>query len=115
MASFSFTISLLVREADYNGSFLQGIDCVATVRQHLSEYGWRRSRGAALMTRCCRSVVLQQVGSYLGYTGRVANPFGKASCDPTRTWPSLRSRRSIEGALISFVGRVPSIRAAGRR
>ena len=67
------------------------------------------------MTRCCRSVVLQQVGSHLGYTGRVANPFGKASRDPTRTWPSLRSRCSIEGALISFVGRVPSIRAAGRR
>ena len=33
------------------------------------------------MTRCCRSVVLQQVGSYLGYTGRDANSFGKAARD----------------------------------
>src|ERR1700757_3155612 len=31
------------------------------------------------------NVVLQQVGSYLGYTGPGANPFGKAARDPTRT------------------------------
>jgi len=29
-----------------------------------------------------RNVVLQQVGSYLRYTGRDANPFGKAARDP---------------------------------
>jgi hypothetical protein len=28
---------------------------------------------------------LQQVGSYLGLSGRVANPFGKAAHDPERS------------------------------
>src|SRR5579883_224832 len=33
----------------------------------------------------CRNVVLRQVGSYLGYTGRAAIPFGKAARDPKRS------------------------------
>ncbi len=35
-----------------------------------------------LLARGCRNVVLQQVGSYVGYTGRDANSFGKAARDP---------------------------------
>jgi putative tryptophan/tyrosine transport system substrate-binding protein len=35
-------------------------------------------------------VVLQQVDSYLGYTGRGANPFGKAARDPYQTTCRLR-------------------------
>jgi hypothetical protein len=34
------------------------------------------------LARGCRNVVLQQVGSYLGYTGRGTNPFVKAARDP---------------------------------
>jgi hypothetical protein len=30
----------------------------------------------------CRNMVLQQVGSYLGYSGRGAKSFGKAARDP---------------------------------
>jgi hypothetical protein len=39
-------------------------------------------RDVAFCARGCRNVVLQQVGSYLGYTGRGAKPFGKAARDP---------------------------------
>ena len=37
------------------------------------------------MARCCRSAVLQQVGSYLAYIGRGANPFERAAHDPKLT------------------------------
>src|ERR1700756_244168 len=33
----------------------------------------------------CRNVVLQQVGSYPGYSGRDGNAFGKAARDPNAT------------------------------
>jgi hypothetical protein len=34
------------------------------------------------VARGCRNVVLQQVGSYPGYSGRDGNAFGKAARDP---------------------------------
>jgi hypothetical protein len=43
-------------------------------------------------------VVLQQVGSYLGYTGRGANPFGKATRDPKRS-----SSPEVDGCPLRFV------------
>jgi hypothetical protein len=42
------------------------------------------ARRRLVMTRGCRNVVMQQVGSDLGYSGRGANPFGKAARDPIR-------------------------------
>jgi hypothetical protein len=33
---------------------------------------------------------VQQVGSYLGYSGRGANAFGKAARDPFRTCPLMQ-------------------------
>jgi len=42
------------------------------------------TRGRQL-ARCCRSAVLQQVGSYLAYIGRGANPFERAAHDPKLT------------------------------
>jgi hypothetical protein len=38
-----------------------------------------------LLAHGCRLAALHQVGSYLGYTGRGANPFGKATRDSRRT------------------------------
>jgi hypothetical protein len=43
------------------------------------------------VARGCRNVVLRQVGSYLGYTGRAANPFRKAARDPKQTLNSTGS------------------------
>ena len=37
-----------------------------------------------LLAQCRRDVVLQQMGSNLGYTGRGANAFRKAARDPER-------------------------------
>jgi len=45
-------------------------------------------KGKALLR--CRNVMLQQVGSYLGYTGRISNTFGKAAHDPKATFQILR-------------------------
>jgi hypothetical protein len=42
-----------------------------------------------LLAHCRRNVVLQQVGSYLGYTGRGANALGKAARDPFATSAAL--------------------------
>uniref|UniRef100_UPI001AECF4EA hypothetical protein n=1 Tax=Bradyrhizobium sp. ARR65 TaxID=1040989 RepID=UPI001AECF4EA len=41
------------------------------------------------LAQSCRNSAVRQVGSYLGYTGLGANPFGKAARDPTRTLGSV--------------------------
>jgi hypothetical protein len=46
-------------------------------------------RTSPQLARGCRNVVPQQVDSYLGYTGRGANPFGKAARDPKRSYDAL--------------------------
>ena len=48
-------------------------------------------------------MVLQQVGSYLGYTGRGANPFGKAARDPLPT-PNLPLLKDSVGLRKNFGG-----------
>jgi hypothetical protein len=42
--------------------------------------------GYPLLAQGCRSAAMQQVGSYLGYTGRGANAFRKAARDPEATY-----------------------------
>ena len=56
-----------------------------------------------LLAHCRRNVVLQQVGSYLGYTGRGSDALWKAARDPKPTW------RFRQGALDgrSFLARLP--------
>ena len=43
----------------------------------------------------CPNVAAQQVGSYLGYRGCVATPFGKAAHDPQRRLPQWAYRAPL--------------------
>ena len=47
------------------------------------------------MAQGCRNMVLQQLGSYLGHSGRGANPFGKAARDPEWTLRGPAPRRQL--------------------
>jgi hypothetical protein len=63
-----------------------------------------------LLAHCRRNVVLQQVGSYLGYTGRGADAFGKAARDPNgidaEQQRAIRARaRLIDDAMAAGAGR----------
>ena len=58
-------------------------------------------------------MVLQEVGGYLGSTGRGANPFGKAARDPDRTFSLAAAQDStMSEANLSPVGTFikPSLR-----
>src|SRR6266446_10368945 len=48
------------------------------------------------------TLALQQVGSYLGYTGRNANGAAKAARDPERTFEAAQSRAPPWGGTSTF-------------
>src|SRR5690349_7750007 len=59
----------------------------------------QKLRGLALQ---CRKLGVQQVGSYLGHSGRGADPFGKAvrvirNGNPTPCWPELARAAALDG------------------